>query len=164
MLAGMLLVSAASMGQVKLGYLDSEALFTAMPERDSAIVKLEAYSAELQQQINVMREELQNKFQDYQKTLATDAPAVRASKETELQAVQERINQNTEIFQQDLMIMQRQLMEPIEEKMRTSIDKVSKANGITAVFDTAPGGPMLFHDPAAMTDLMPLVKADLGIK
>ncbi len=163
MLAGVMLVSAAAMGQVKLGFINSGSLFEVMPERDSAIVKLEAYAADLQEQLDVMQVELHTKFQEYQKNSTTYSDALRSSKEAELQGISQRIEQDRQLFQQDFNNMQQSLMDPVVEKMRAAIEKVSKENGMTAVFDLA-AESMLYHDTATMIDMLPLVKAELGIK
>ena len=163
LLAGMLLAGTAAMGQVKLGFIDSGELFQAMPERDSADVKMQAFAAELQEQLEVMQVELNNKVQEYLKMATTVNETVRASKENELDGLRTRLAETQQLFQQDYNNMQQTLVNPILEKMNAAIEKVSKANGMTAVLDLA-AQAMVYHDTATMTDLLPLVKAELGIK
>ncbi len=162
LLAGFALCGTAAMGQVKLGFIDSSELFMAMPERDSAIVKLEAYSAELQDQLEVMEVEFNTKYQDYLKNLTTYTDAVRTAKENELNGIRTRLEETNQLFQQELANMQQALLAPINEKMNVAIEKVAKNNGMTAVFDLS-AGAVVYHDPATMTDMLPLVKRELGI-
>ena len=52
---------------------------------------------------------------------------------------------------------------PIQEKAMAAIEKVSKAGGYAVVFDLA-AGSTIYIDEAQVTDLLPLVKTELGIK
>ncbi len=163
LLAGLLLVSAAANAQVKLGYISSSEIFQAMPERDSATTKLEAYAAELQDQLEVMQVELNTKYQDYLKNATTLSDAIRQTREGELRSIQTRIEETQQLFQQDLAQMEQTLLNPVFDRLTAAIQAVAKANGITAVFESS-GGGMLYHDPAGMTDMAPLVKRELGIQ
>lgn len=148
--------------QVKLGYINSQELLAAMPERDSAITKIQSYAAELESQLEVIQVELNNKMQDYNKNFATYTDAIKAMKESELQSLNQRLQESNQIAQQDLERMQTELFNPVLEKLYDAIDKAAKSNGITAVFDTA-NGAMLYHDESTMVNVMPLAKKELGI-
>ena len=154
--------SAAMAQQVKLGYINSQELFQAMPERDSAFTKLNAYAAELEGQLEMIQVELNNKLQDYQKNAATFTDAIRTMKEKELQDLNARLQQSNQIAQEDLENQQAVLLGPVFEKMNAAIEKTAQANSITAVFDVA-AGAMIYHDKNAMVDMLPLVKRELGI-
>ncbi len=157
-----LAVGTAKGQQIKLGYINSQELISVMPESDSAQVQLEAYAQELSDQIESLQVELNNKFQQYQKDLNTLTDLVRQSRETELNDLSRRFQEAQQMAQEDMQRMQYLVMNPILDKADEAIQRVSKANGITAVFDTAQGA-MLYFDESQMTDLLPLVMADMGI-
>lgn len=160
LLACLVAGSTAVMGQVKLGYINSGELFQLMPERNEAITNLEAYAAELQEQLEQIQVEWNTKFQDYQKNLSTYNDSIRSAKENELQGISDRLQQTQQQFQQDLGNMENTLLTPVVEKMNEAIDKVSKENGMTVVFDVS---SVVYYDAVAMTDMLPLVKRELGI-
>jgi len=148
--------------QIKLGYINSNELLSAMPETDSARVKLDALSNELGQQLEEMNVELNNKYQNYNRDVATMTPSVKAQMEKDIQDLSVRMQQFQQDAQEDLEIAQRTLMAPVFEKAQAAIERVSKANNFTAILD-AGVGVLLYIDETTMIDILPLVKADLGI-
>lgn len=148
--------------QIKLGYINSQELISVMPESDSANVKLQAYSQELQDQIESLQVELNNKFQKYQKELSGYTEAIRSMKEKELNDLSARVQESQQVAQQDLQKMQGDLFTPIFNKADEAIKKVAAANAITVVFDTAQGA-LLYFDEKTMVNVLPLVKTELKI-
>ena len=73
--------------------------------------------------------------------------------------MQQRIQSFVELAQQELQSVNEQLMAPIYEKAKTTVDEVAKSNGFTYVFDA---GAIIYMAPEAI-DLMPMVKSKLGI-
>ena len=158
----LILCSSASSFAQKFGYISSQELIMAMPERDSAQVKLEKYSKELQDQLETIQVEFNNKLQDYQKNAATMTDAVKQLKEKELQDLQNRFEEFQQVAQQDMQEMQAKLMTPVIQKANEAIKKVGKTGGFTMVFDTAQGA-LVYFDEATMTNILPIVKKELGI-
>lgn len=148
--------------QVKLGYINSQELFVAMPERQAAIEKIEAYATELQDQLDLIQVEMNTKFQEYQKNLSTYTDAIKTMKENELNSISTRLQESQQVAEQDLQRMQNELMSPIFDQLTEAIKKVAKENNITAVFDLA-AGAMLYYDESTMVDMLPLAKRSLGI-
>jgi len=157
-----LLVAAGSTAtaQTKLGYISTDELIAAMPERDSATVKYEALYAELVKQLEEMQVEYQRQLTTYTQEMATLTPAVQQVREQGLEDLRRRIQESQQLADQDLQRSQQELFAPIIEKATTTIQTVAKNNGITAVFDTT---SMIYYDTATMVDLLPLVKQALGL-
>ena len=55
-----------------------------------------------------------------------------------------------------------ELFQPIMDKAQAAIEKVSKSNGFTYVFDISAGGVVYFSEKSI--DILPLVKKELGIE
>ncbi|MDL2230474.1 OmpH family outer membrane protein [Alistipes sp. OttesenSCG-928-L06] len=153
--------STAMAQQVKLGYVNSQELFAALPERDSAIVKLQTYALELQDQLELSQVEFNKKLNELQKDFQTMNEGVKAMKQKELEDMRDRLQQQQEVAQEELGKMEQALMLPIYEKINQAIQKVSKDNGITAVFDSS---SMLYYNENGMVNLLPLAKKELGIQ
>lgn len=158
-----LILSAASISaqNLKFGHINSQELLMAMPERDSAEVKLKKYAKDLQDQIETLQVELNKKYQDYLQKKATLTDAIREMKEKELQDLQQRSQEFEQTAQQDYQKQQAEIMKPIIEKANAAISKVAKANGFIYVFDISTGTVAFFSDQSV--DVLPLVKKELGI-
>ena len=161
-LVAALVLCSTSLFAQKFGYINTQELIAAMPERDSAQVKLQNYTKELGTQLESIQVEFNNKYQEYQKSMATLTESVRQLKEKELQDLQTRYEEFQQMAQQDVQKMQAQLMGPVIEQAENEIKKVSQANGFLVVFDQS-SGAMAYFDEATLTNILPLVKKELGI-
>ena len=54
-------------------------------------------------------------------------------------------------------------MQPVLQKAEKAIKDVAKENGFTYIFDLA-RGPIIYFDETMSIDILPLVKAKLGIE
>ncbi|MDR0509962.1 MAG: OmpH family outer membrane protein [Rikenellaceae bacterium] len=151
-----------SVSAQKFGYINSQELIAAMPERDSAELKFTAYMKDIEEQLDVMRVELSTKYQDYQKNLSKYSDAIRGEKEKGLNELSQRIQSFEQTAQQDAAEQEQKLMSPVIEKATAAIKSVGKANGLLAVFDLSRGG-LPYYDEANMVNILPLVKKELKI-
>jgi outer membrane protein len=148
---------------LKFGHINSDELFQLMPERDTIMQKLQAKQTELQNTAEIMQVEFNNKYNDYVQTMETLTNLVRQTKEEELSALQERINNFNQRADQELQQTQATLIEPVLNKAEKAIKEVGRENGFTYIFDMA-RGPIIYFDEAKSIDVLPLVKAKLGIE
>jgi outer membrane protein len=147
---------------LKFGHLNTNELISLMSERDSAVVKLQAYQNELEETLEGMGTEYNNKVNEYQRKQNEWAPVVLESKQRELQELGQRIQQFQANAQQDMAQMQQTLMTPVIEKAQNAITKVAKAHNLVYVFDLSVGALIYFDDSVSL-DLLPLAKKELGI-
>ncbi len=147
---------------LKFGHINAQELVSLMSEMDSARVKLQAYQVELEDTMQGMEDEYNTKYTEYQRKQGTWTPAVRESKEKEIQDLVQRIQQFQQTAQQEMQEMQQILMQPVLKKAQDAIEKVAKDNAFTYVFDTSVG-TLLYMDAAQTTDILPLAKKELGI-
>ncbi|MDE5963751.1 MAG: OmpH family outer membrane protein [Alistipes sp.] len=73
-----------------------------------------------------------------------------------------RIREFEQVAREDIQKKQYELLAPIHEKAKAAIDKVAATGGYLAVFDTV-AGSLAYFDAAALTDIAPEVKKELGI-
>jgi len=161
-LAVVLVMSASSLFAQKLGRINSQEIIAAMPETKEMQTNLEAYLKTLQDQAEAIGVEFNNKLQEFQKTMNTDPESVRNLKQQELENLRARSEEFQQQAQQDYQKKAYELQAPIFEKAKNAINKVSTAEGYLIVFDVA-GGSMAYFDEAALTDIAPLVRKELGI-
>ena len=156
-------VSAVAGAQnVKFGHINSQELISLMSEMDSARVSLQLYQQDLEETMHGMEDEYNAKSTEYQRKSATWTPAVRVSKEKDLQDLVQRIQQFQQTAQQDMQRQQQILMAPIFQKASDAIQKVAKEQSLVYVFDTS-AGAVIYFDEAQSVDLLPAAKAELGI-
>ncbi|MCE1199826.1 MAG: OmpH family outer membrane protein [Marinilabiliales bacterium] len=155
--------STTSAQTLKFGHIDFQALVQSMPERDIAQKAMGKMQTDLESQLSVMQKEYQTKGQEYvalvKQPNVTDA--IRQAKEADIQSLQERITTFQQQAQENLQKEESKQFQPVIEKARKAISDVAKEQGLLYVFEVI---SVLFYNTAQSTDLMPLVKAKLGLK
>lgn len=148
--------------QQKFGHINFQEVMALMSERDSALVKLQAYGKELTETQQAMEEDFNNKLKAYEEKKATWSQAIIEAKEKELTDLQQRIRQFQQTAQNDFGQRQQTYFAPIMEKAQGAIDKVAKSKGLIYVFDLS-AGSVVYVDDIQSLNLLPLVKSELGI-
>ncbi len=107
--------------------------------------------------------EFNTKALDYQKNAATLSDAVKEMRQKELDGVQQRYQELSQLATQQFQKAQMDLFDPVLKKAQAAIDKVSKENSFTLVFNTA-NEPLAYYNAATVTDILPLLKKELNLK
>ena len=144
----------------KMARINVQEVITSMPEFEQAQKNLDAFSRDLQDQMEQIVVEFNNKMADFEKNQATMAASVKQMKQQELQQLQQRYAEFQQIAQQDMQKKEAELLDPVQKKAKAAIEKVSKANGYLVVFEVA---GLVYFDEAQLIDITPLVKKELGI-
>ena len=147
---------------LKFGHINTNELISLMSERDSAVVKLQAYQNDLEETLEGMGTEYNNKVNEYQRKSNEWAPVVLETKQRELQELGQRIQQFQQNAQQEMAQMQQTLMTPVIDKAQDALTKIAKAQNLVYVFDLSAGALIYFDDKVSI-DLLPLAKKELGI-
>ena len=146
----------------KFGHINSQEVVALMSERDEAYTKLQAFGKELQETLNSMQNDYQAKVKEYNEKASTWNESIKKTKEDEINSIIQRIQQFQQQAEQDFTARQNTLMEPVMKKAFEAIEKVAKAQGLAYVIDLA-SGALVYIDEANTVNLLPLVKAELGI-
>ena len=149
-----------------------------MPETKEMQQNLDAFGKELQEQLEQIQVEFNNRYAEFEKAQATMNPTVKQMKQAELNGLQQRYAEFQQIAQQDFAKMQQRYAEfqqiaqqdfakkqqelaaPIQKKLDDAIAKVAKTAGYTAVFDAM---MFVYADAAQVVDINGAVKKELGI-
>lgn len=158
--AAMALFTLAASAQGKFAHVNFSELVQLMPEADAARSQMQAASKEADETYQSMMQEAQAKFTEYQQKQATWTPAIKESKEKELNDIQTRIEEFKQSIQSELQQQQNQLMAPIYEKATAAVKQLAKAGGYTLVFDAS---QYLYVDEAQVEDLTPAARKALNI-
>lgn len=146
--------------KIKIGYIDSNELLSAMPERAEAEKKLQEYAKELQNQLQAMTAEHDSKVQDFQSKQAMMTDVIKQTKIKEISDLEQRIQDFQTQAQLDLQKKEQELMQPMIDKAKKAIKEVAKENGYTYILDAA-SGIILFADESE--NILPIVKKKMGL-
>jgi len=146
---------------LKFGYINKDELLKAMPEYDSASVKLEKFRGELVNQLGVMQGELNKKSQAYNTEYKNLPEALRKTREEEIKTLDSRIQFFQVKATQLINEKNNELIQPVVAKAEKAIKDVAKEQGFTLVFDA---GVLYYNDDRKSINMLPLIKAKLGLK
>ena len=155
-----LFFAASAFAQTKTGYVNTTELIQLQPAMDTVRTQYESAQKETYETYQAMMEEYQTKATTFQQKQASWTPAIKESKQKELNEIGNRIQEFEQSANQDLQQMQQALQAPIYQKLNEEIQKLAKAKGLAFVFDIA---TVLYIDPAQSIDLTPELRTILGI-
>lgn len=152
----------ASAQTVKIGIVDTNAVFQAMPETTAAQTKLTEIQKKYQDEFTRLEDEYKRMVDELQKMKEDELPAIRERKTREISDYQQKIQSFMQSADQDIAQQQQQLMAPIATKMKEAIESVGRENSYSLIQAFSPD-QILFH-ASPVDDITPLVKAKLGLK
>lgn len=148
--------------QLKIGYVDSDAIMKKLPDAQDAQKKIDAQISEWEKELKKLDQTWKNKFDDYERRKLIMSKQKKAEFEKELIALE----QETESFKQakfgasgELFTKQEELMKPIQNQVFTAIEEVALENELDFIFDRS--GDMIFLYAKEEYDLTPQVLSKL---
>jgi outer membrane protein len=142
--------------QAKVAHVDVSEIMSKMPAMLEAQKQLEKLSGTYDTEYKTMVDEYQNKLKKYEQEATTVTEAVNDSRSKEVQDMQKRIVDYRDNAQKELQQKESDIVKPIMEKVKASIQKVGKAKGFQYVLNSE--GLLLTDGPNLTAD----VKKDLG--
>jgi len=144
--------------QLKIGYVDSDAIMKQLPDAQDTQKKLDAIIKEWQEELSKMEKDWKAKYDDYDKRKLVLSEQKRVEVEKDLTQMEDQISK----FRQDkfgvkgeLFQKQEELMKPIQNRVFTAIQDIAKANNYDFVFDRS--GDIMFLYAKDDYDLTKLV-------
>jgi len=147
-----------SNAQTKVAHVDVAEIMGKMPAMLDAQKQLEKLSTTYDADYKKMVEEYQAKIKKYteESKLPATTDAINEERSKEVQDMQKRITDFRDNAQKELQTKESEIVKPIMEKVRASIQKVGKAKGFQYVLDST---TLLLADG---TNITADVKKDLG--
>jgi outer membrane protein len=146
--------------QTKVAHIATQELIEQMPSYKAAMNQLEKLQKTYDTQIKEMVTEAQNTMKRYETEAQTKTDEQNQKRALELQQTQRSIGEYRQTAVQDLQQKEMELLKPVLEKARTTIQKVARTKGYDYVLDSTTGTGVIMADGY---DLMPDVKKELGI-
>ncbi len=154
-------ISASAQNQ-KFGHIDLQAVVQLMPERTAAETQFNTFQADLEEVFGEMQQNYQQKLAELEQMSEETSEVKRNAKITELQELQQRIQNYQQTAQQQIQQKQAELLQPVFDKAEQAIEEVGKEQGLLYVFDT--GTRVILYKSNDSMDLLPLVKKKLNIQ
>ncbi|MEE4287398.1 MAG: OmpH family outer membrane protein [Mariniphaga sp.] len=154
-------ISASAQNQ-KFGHIDLQALVQLMPERAAAETAYNTFQTDLEDVLAEMQQNYQQKLTELEQLGAEASEVRRNAKITELQELQQRIQNYQMTAQQQLQQKQAEVLSPVFDKAEAAIEEVAKEQGLLYVFDI--GSRVVLYKSNQSVDLLPMVKQKLGIQ
>ena len=149
--------------QQKIGYINSEELVIAMPERDSAMALLEQKNQDFVRQSEELQVEFNKKYEKYITAADSLSTLIRQTKEGELQDLKSRIDTFNAAAEQELQRLQQEIFQPVFDRAQKAIKEVAAEQGFTFILDIARGAVLYFPEEGE-ENIMQAVKTKLGIQ
>lgn len=150
--------------QTKYGHLNMGNLIAIMPEALAANDSLEVIQNQMIAEGEAAAAQLEKDYIAFV-TAARGGeltPIQQQEQEASLTQRQQELQQFEQVIVQVIQQKRNELLAPILESAQNAIDAVAKENGFQLVFDTSIFGAVMYAEETV--DLMPLVKAKLGLE
>lgn len=156
-----IIMSTITVGQTKIGTVDSEYIISLMPETTVVMNRSQAYGAKLDSSFSVKVKKYQLKVEDFkknEKTLGVLAKQADYNEITEMEADIKKYQLNAKKL---MKIKSDELMRPLYKKLSEAIALVSKSENYTQIL-TISGNEFAYLD--VNFDITELVIKSLGIE
>jgi len=140
----------------KVAHVDVNEIMSKMPAVLDAQKQLEKLSQTYDAEYKTMVEEYQSKLKKYDQEATTVTEKENEDRAKEIQEMQKRIVDYRDNAQKEVQKKESELLKPITDKVKASIQKVGKAKGFQYVLNAE--GLLLAEGPNLTAD----VKKDLG--
>jgi outer membrane protein len=148
--------------QNKFGHIDTQSVYTAMPEKATIEKTLQDLASNYEKELNGMREEYNKKLKDFVDKKDSMPQSVLQARQSEIVDMEQRISTLNQTAQTDLQKKQQELVQPIVDKIKKAINDVGLENGFIYIFDLQV--PAIIYHSDQSVDVLPLVKKKLNIK
>jgi len=142
-----LLSTSISFAQLKIGYIDSDAIMDNLPDVLDARQKLDALIQEWQKELNKLENDWKTKYDDYEKRKLIMTDQTRAETEAALVKMETEIAQYREKkfgTNGELFLKQDELMKPVQNKIFVALKEIAVEDDYDFVFDRSGDIMILF--------------------
>lgn len=153
-----LLLSQLTLGQSKIGYIDSETIIKTLPDAQDVQKQLDKIIKDWQDELTKLEKELKDGKADFEKRKLIMSDQKRMEREKELLIMEGKVNdfkQKKYGTEGELYKKQEELMKPIHNKIFTVVKEIAEKDSYDYIFDRS--GDMIFLFAKDKYDLTNLV-------
>jgi len=137
---------AEAQANLKIGYIDSQAILDQDPSARTAQTQFEASLTTYQAEVQQMGEELQQLIDQYEQQQAMLSDEAKQNREEEIRLKQAQYQQRIAELEQQASVRQAELIEPVMQRITTVIEEIRAEGSYSMIFDVAAQG-IISADP-----------------
>ncbi len=123
--------------QVKIGFMDVQAVMSELPEMENIQTKLDNFVSEKQQQLQDRTASFQEAVADYQDNQASMSDDQPATREEELAAMEEELRGFQQSIQTEIQQYRQQLLAPVYADIDSTIASIAEERDLDFVLNKA---------------------------
>lgn len=156
-------LASAQTEQGKFGVVNTEALINLLPETAQVNQEIKTLSDRYESEIQKRTEEYQTKLNEFLTQKDSLPSIIQDAREQEIGRIQQQVYELRRFALDDLQQQQKEKMSPIIDRVQQAIATVGDREGFIYIIDQQQGG-LVYYSPFRCIDVMPMVKAELGIE
>jgi len=146
----------------QIAYINSNELLEAMPEKVKASNTLIDLNQKYKDELKVIQNDYNKKYSDFISYQTSMAENIRLRRMQELYELERQINDFMKVAQQDIESQEKNLIDPLRQKIKDAVYQVGVERGFICIYDLA-NPAIAFVTPDAV-DATNMVKQKLGIR
>ena len=147
----------------KFALIDMEYVLKNIPTYEIANEQVNQMSLRWQKEVDVLAEEADKMYKDYQSNMVFLTDEQKQKREKEITAKEKAAAELRQKYfgpEDDLFVLRQKLMEPIQDEVYNAVKAVSEERGFQCIFDRASSADIIFASPRI--DISNEVLAKLG--
>lgn len=147
----------------KFALVDMEYVLKNIPAYEIANEQVNQMSLRWQKEVDVLAEEADKMYKDYQSNMVFLTDEQKQKREKEITAKEKAAAELRQKYfgpEGDLFVLRQKLMEPIQDEVYNAVKAVSEERGFQCIFDRASSADIIFASPRI--DISNEVLAKLG--
>tara|TARA_R110000868_G_scaffold410693_4_gene699780 strand:+ start:5454 stop:6014 length:561 start_codon:yes stop_codon:yes gene_type:complete len=126
----------AQTSELKIGYVNPQAILASMPEMKAVQQRLQNFTARKQQELTTKEQAFQQQVNAYQQKIGVISSEAQRQEEARLGQLQNELVQAQQTAEQELQDKRSELLGPLLEQIGTAIDTVAENMGLIYVLNT----------------------------
>lgn len=151
----LLALSATAVGQVKIGYMNTQEVLNQLPQREQVQKELESYIQKKQERLSQEATKFQDAVGDYQNSRGAMSQQQIEAREQKLEEMQTSLDELNQSIRRDIQQKRQELLEPIFRQIDNAISTIAEERNLDFVLNKATnsGNTILFYASPNQTDI-----------
>lgn len=146
----------------KVGYINTNELWVVMPEKKAADEELNSIRDQYISYLEQKQQQFEQDVMQFQSDSSTMTPFIKQQRYDDLVKKQGELQGFPKQAEEDLQKKQKELYQPIKDKMQKAIDEVAAENSYDYILDAAFGN--IVFSKNTEDNILPLVKKKLSLE
>ena len=147
--------SSTALGQLKVGYMNSQEVLSQMPERSSVQQQLNSFIKQKRSELQQRTAAFQDSVAAYQQNQSSMSQSQIKQREQELTEMENSMRQFQQSIQQQIQRRRSSLLQPLYDRMNQAISTVAEEQGLDFVLNeaTSRGEQVIYYSESERLDI-----------